>query len=283
MTGMAPDRTATAVRPVHGVRGFRERCRLDVQNGAVVATDLRGRDHRFPLDGSEGAPSEYLHHAGWWTIVDRTGHGLVRGSNDEWDSAEIEDLVKPAGINWRWDMDGALPEMRVDGVILQPSFVGRWAVPIVGGSSGIALAVAYLLPIWVAAVYFALILGLAVYAWQAGAIANARRSKSTPLLEEHAAKIEKERLEKYGPPWEPPVGGRWRLAVEWHFGIYFATAVVLIVQGKYGPAAVTPVISALLFFFTRYVFPGTAWTWWMIVVVGHLMGWAMFLGFLFSE
>jgi hypothetical protein len=277
---MAADRTKTAVRPVRGVRRFQERCRLSLREGALVATDHRGRDHRFPLDGSEEAPSEYLDHAGWWSIVDQRGQVLVRGSNDEWDSAEIEDLTKPAGIAWRWNEGAELPELRPDGVVLQQSFLDRWAVPIVGGGSGIALAVAYLLPIWVAAIYFVGILGLALYAWQAGALSPPRRSKSTPQIEALNAKIEQQRLEKYGPVWEPPVRGQWRLAVEWQFGIFFAAGLVLVTKGKYGPAAVMPVIAALLFFFTRYVFPGVAWTWWMFVIVGNVMAVVMFLAVL---
>jgi hypothetical protein len=274
---VSADRTATAVRPVRGVRRFQERCRLEVHGGALVAIDHRGRAHRFTLDGSEAAPSEYLHHAGWWTIVDQEGQGLVRGSYDEWDSAEIEDLTKPAGIEWRWDLEGDLPQLREDGVVLQQSLVARWAVPIVGGGSGIALAVAYLFPVWVAATYFAGILGLAFYAWAAGALTPPRRSKSTPALEKAAAELERRRLEKYGPVWEPPIRGRWRLAVEWQFGAFFATAIVTALHGAYGPAAVSPVISLLLFFFTRYVFPGVGWSWWMFVVIGNVMGWVVFL------
>jgi hypothetical protein len=37
------------------------------------------------------------------------------------------------------------------------------------------------------------------------------------------------------------------------------------------------VISLLLFFFTRYVFPGVGWSWWMFVVIGNVMGWVVFL------
>ena len=242
-----------------------------------MATDYRGRDHHYPLDGSERAPSEYLDHAGWWSIVDRRGDGLVRGSNDDWDSAEIEDLTKQVGIPSRWDRDGALPELREDGVVLQQSFVARWAIPIAGGGSGTALAVAYLAPVWLAVIYFTVLLGLALYAWQAGALAPPRRSKSTPIVEAMAAKAEKERLQQHGPAWEPPVRGRWRLAVEWQFGIFFATAIVTALHGAYGPAAVLPLVSALLFFFTRYVFPGVSWSWWMFVAIGNIMGLAFFV------
>jgi hypothetical protein len=279
----ATDRTVTTVRPVHGVRRFRERCRLGVHSGALVATDGRGQDHRYPLDGSEAAPSEFLDHAGWWSIVDRRGEALVRGSHDDWDSAEIEDLTKQVGITSRWDRDDALPDLRDDGVVLEQSFVARWAVPIVGCGSGTALAVAYLAPVWLAVAYFTVLLGLALYAWRAGALVPPRRSKSTPMIEAMAAKAEKERLEQYGPVWEPPVRGRWRLAVEWQFGIFFATAIVTALHGAYGPAAVLPLISALFFFFTRYVFPGVSWYWWALVVMSNITGWAMFLAELSAE
>ncbi|HYH49125.1 MAG TPA: hypothetical protein VEG38_06220 [Acidimicrobiia bacterium] len=236
-----------------------------------MATDHRGQDHRFPLDGSERAPSEYLHHPGWWTIVDRRGEGLVRGSNDDWDSAEIEDLTEKAGIAWRY-MDEPLPELRPDGVLLQQAVVDRWAIPIVGGASTAALAAAYLLPVWLAATYFAVVLGLALYAWQAGALAPPRRSKSTPEIEKRFAEIEKKRLDQDGPSWEPPVRGRWRLALEWQFGTFFVTAIVLVSKGEFGSAAVLPVVSALFFFYTRYVFPGIWWNWWAWVVIGNVGG-----------
>jgi hypothetical protein len=145
-------------------------------------------------------------------------------------------------------------------------------VPFVATGSGLAFVIAYLMPMWIAAIYFAGVLGVALYAWRAGALAPPRRSKSTPEWEKMSAEAAKKREEKYGPPWEPPVRGRWRLAVELQFGLFFVAALIALVRGEFALAAVLPVLSLLCFFYTRFVFPGLWWNWWAWVVLGTVGG-----------
>jgi hypothetical protein len=270
---------------VRGIRSFRERCRLAVEDGSLVVSDEKGRERRFRLDGSEQAPARYVFILGrpWWMIVDGQGEGIVRGAHEDWDWKEITEVTEPAGISTDSQTEKIPdPPLRHDAVLLEePRWVARnlTLVPLLGAFSLAAAAGAQqgVIPIWVAVVYFAAVLGLAVRGFSAGALAPARRSKSTPEIEAFLAE------QGVKPGWQPPLPPKWRLAAEFQFGTYFLLALVSLIQGELMGALMALVVSLVFFGITRWTMSGSPWAWWTFIVIGNVGGVATLIAVVFGQ
>ncbi|MGH8998900.1 MAG: hypothetical protein ACRDY7_05860 [Acidimicrobiia bacterium] len=275
------------VKPTGGIRRFRQNASLSAEGGDLVVVDPRGKQSRFALDGSPHAPARHLTLLGspHWMIVDGHDQAVVQGTTDHWDFAEIKDLTESVGMGYHFHGEHLpAPSLRPDAVVLDEPRWARNALPAVAAASGLSLVVAYsgLVPLAAAIVFFAAVWGLFGAYWLAGGMAPQRRGKSWAERQEILARSGLDEASK----WKPPVEGRLRLFLEMQCGTPLATGLALLVDGKYGPAAVMPVEMLLSFFLTHWVaftFLGfERFSWWGLLLVSNAVAFALFLVFLFS-
>jgi hypothetical protein len=96
MSGATP--SEFVVEPLGGGR-----VRLAVGDGVLVATDDRGRRHRFPLGGSEAAPAVVVGTVGVsgpgsFAVIDGAGRAMIVTPRTLWPEAEIPRLAEAAGL-----------------------------------------------------------------------------------------------------------------------------------------------------------------------------------------
>jgi hypothetical protein len=192
-----------AMSPDQGSRRFRRTARLALEDGALVATDRRGRHHRFPLDGTADAPvrfevtfSSKEHGRGQFVYFDGKGQGLIVGFVGDWDAEKQTELNDLAGIPLKLT-DPPLPPLRSDGCRLEDI---KWAdveyvatVATIGGVIAFATTADFL-PDWLG---WSLIVPIVIYivaAISTGTLARPRMTEGElRLLEEIENKKDEEK------------------------------------------------------------------------------------------
>jgi len=99
MTG--DDGRRFVVRPSSGSRRLRKNASIRLENGAIVATDRRGRSRSFPIDGTDEAPRGFRSTGklgGGYYLEDRQGRSFVRLDLMNWDPERLGDLEQAAGF-----------------------------------------------------------------------------------------------------------------------------------------------------------------------------------------
>jgi hypothetical protein len=174
----------TVVRPVSGSRRFRRNARLAVEDGALVATDRRGKAYRFPFDGTQRAPARFVETfaseesdgEGRFAYLDGSSQAIVIGLNGDWNHYEQTDFNQAAGIP-EGLATSPLPALRADGCRIRDV---RWAqvkhlaiVAVIGGAVAFGLS-SDILPTWLGWSLLAPILLYVVAALSTGITASPR-------------------------------------------------------------------------------------------------------------
>jgi hypothetical protein len=176
--------SSTEVEPFSGTRRFRRTARMCVRDGALVATDRRGRTFSFPMDGTPQAPARFVvtfaseerDGHGRFAYLDGSGQAIIRGLNHEWNHFEQMEFNDAAGIA-EGLANPPLPPLRHDGCAIEDV---KWAdvkylyiAAVLGGAIAFALA-SDVIPTWLGWSVLAPILVLVVAVLLSGVTATPR-------------------------------------------------------------------------------------------------------------
>ena len=124
------------VAPDSGTRAFRNRTSVRVENRTLIATNRKGVERKFPLDAGPPSPARHVTVMAepdgafrtQWAIVDGNEEALVVGYLGDWDSLEMEDIERAAGLKPGIE-NRATPrtEVRHDGLVLEDGTWWQWA------------------------------------------------------------------------------------------------------------------------------------------------------------
>jgi hypothetical protein len=115
------------VVPDSGTRIFRNRTSVAVEDGALIATNRKGVERRFPLDAGASSPARHITvmaepHGAFrtqWTILDGNEEALLVGFLGDWDPLEMDDIERAAGLKPGIERRPTpRTEVRHDGLIL---------------------------------------------------------------------------------------------------------------------------------------------------------------------
>lgn len=90
------------IRPRSGTRSLRKRACLRVEDGAIVATNRRGRIRTFPLADAENSPTSFGSALAdgrvlFW-LQDRTGRSVLLLDLGDWDDSEFAKFERATGL-----------------------------------------------------------------------------------------------------------------------------------------------------------------------------------------
>jgi hypothetical protein len=89
------------IRPRSGTRSLRKHASLRLEDGAIVATDRRGRSRTFQLEGAENSPvcfGRALVEGGDYWLEDRCGRALLLLEDLDWDGDEFFKFRQASGL-----------------------------------------------------------------------------------------------------------------------------------------------------------------------------------------
>jgi hypothetical protein len=124
------------VVPTGGTRAFRNRTSVAVEGGVLVATDRKRTERRFPLNAGASSPARQVlvleepdgAFRTQWAILDGKDEALVVGYVGDWDSLELEDIERAAGLKPGIERRAApRRELRQDGLVLEDGTWWQWA------------------------------------------------------------------------------------------------------------------------------------------------------------
>lgn len=124
------------VVPDSRTRAFRNRASVAVEDGALIATNRKGVERRFPLDDGSSSPARHVTVMAesdgafrtQWVILDGNEEALVLGYLGDWDPAEMDDIEAAAGLKPGIENRPApRTEVRHDGLILEDGTWWQWA------------------------------------------------------------------------------------------------------------------------------------------------------------
>lgn len=124
------------VRPNTGTRGFRNRTSVQVENHTLIATDRKGVERRFPLDAGPSSPARHMTVMAesrgafrtQWAILDGNEQALLVGYLGDWDSLEMDDIERAAGLKPGLERRASpRTEVRDDGLVLEDGTWWQWA------------------------------------------------------------------------------------------------------------------------------------------------------------
>jgi hypothetical protein len=127
---------AMKVGPTGGTRAFRNRTSVGVENRTLTATNRKGVERRFPLDGGPSSPARHVTVVAepdgafrtQWAILDGNEEALLVGFLGDWDSLEMDDVERAAGLKPGIENRPApRTEVRRDGLILEDGTWWQWA------------------------------------------------------------------------------------------------------------------------------------------------------------
>ena len=129
------------IRPRSGTRALRENASLRLEDGAITATDRRGRSRTFPLIGAENSPvcvGSALREGGDYWLEDPKGRALLVLDSLEWDGDELFNFKQAAGLELNVRSPGESPAPKRPDVfrVMDPPYVS-WAIraTAVGGAA----------------------------------------------------------------------------------------------------------------------------------------------------
>jgi hypothetical protein len=91
------------IRPRSGTRALRKKASLRLEDGAILATDRRGRSHTFQLAGAENSPTGFgralYDGRGPYWLQDHSGRSLLLLDRGDWDGDEFFKFRKATGLD----------------------------------------------------------------------------------------------------------------------------------------------------------------------------------------